>query len=343
MGQLDLGFFHFHGQPVPGALFDQLEQAIDAAGVLDVVAHAAQGQLGLLRVHRVDGVPGRQVHVVAGGHVGAALHPAAVAEQRHHALQAQLLVEVGAADVHAASGEDVVVAVIDATALGGQTHQGKVRGTTADVDDQHQLFAFDGGFVVEGRGDRFVLEGHILETDLARHFHQGVFGFLVGGGIVIDEEHRAAQYHLLEFPTGGGFGAAFQLADEQPQEVLERHGGAQHAGVVLDQLGAQQALQRAHQPAFVAFQVLVQRQAAVHRTAFLDIEEHHRRQGDLVVLQGDQRLLAGAQPADGGVGGTEVNAAGTGRGGVVHVFGSGEKNGRAAYASPRALQRPTIC
>jgi hypothetical protein len=45
MGQLDLGFFHFHRQPVAGALFDQLEQAVDAAGVFDVVAHAAQRQL----------------------------------------------------------------------------------------------------------------------------------------------------------------------------------------------------------------------------------------------------------------------------------------------------------
>ncbi|MNO48943.1 hypothetical protein D3C76_392850 [compost metagenome] len=123
VGQLDLGFFHFHGQPVPGALFDQLEQAVDTAGVLDVVAHAAQGQLRLLRVHRVDGVPGRQVHVVTGRHVGAALHPAAVAEQRHQALQAQLFVEVGSADVHTAGGEDVLVAVIHTPTFRRQAHQ----------------------------------------------------------------------------------------------------------------------------------------------------------------------------------------------------------------------------
>ncbi|MCY1247521.1 hypothetical protein D9M72_608610 [compost metagenome] len=123
VGQLDLGFFHFHGQPVSGALFDQFEQAIDAAGVLDVIAHAAQGQLRFLRVHRVDGVPGRQVHVVTGRHVGAALHAAAVAEQRHQALQAQLFVEVGSADVHTAGGEDVLVAVIHTPTFRRQAHQ----------------------------------------------------------------------------------------------------------------------------------------------------------------------------------------------------------------------------
>ncbi|MNO48942.1 hypothetical protein D3C76_392840 [compost metagenome] len=89
---------------------------------------------------------------------------------------------------------------------------------------------------------------------------------------------------------------------------------------MLDQLGAQQALERAHQAAFVAFQVLVQRQPAVHRAAFFDVEEDHRRQGDLVVLQRDQRFHAGAQPADGGVGRAKVDTHGTGWRCVVHVF-----------------------
>ena len=125
---------------------------------------------------------------------------------------------------------------------------------------------------------------------------------------------------MLEFPTSGGFGAALQLADEQAEQVLERHRRAEDAGVVLDQLGAEQAFQRAHQAAFVAFQVLVQRQATVHRAALLEVEEDHRRQGDLVVFQRDHRFHAGAQPADGGVGRAEVDAAGTGWRGVFHVF-----------------------
>ncbi|RMS23163.1 hypothetical protein ALP71_01469 [Pseudomonas coronafaciens pv. garcae] len=118
MGQVDLGFFHFHCQPMPGALFDQLEQAIDTAGVFDVVAHAAECQLGFLRVHRVDGVPGRQVDVMAGRHVGAAFHAAAVAEQWHYTLQAQLLVEVGPANVYATCGQDVLLAIIVLAPLG---------------------------------------------------------------------------------------------------------------------------------------------------------------------------------------------------------------------------------
>ena len=97
----------------------------------------------------------------------------------------------------------------------------------------------------------------------------------ISQGVVVDEKYRAAQYHFFEFTTGGRFGALFQLGDKQPQQVLERHRRAQNAGVVLDQLGAQQALERTHQTAFVAFQVLMQRQTTVHRAAFFNIEEHH--------------------------------------------------------------------
>ncbi len=75
--------------------------------------------------------------MVAGGHVGAAFHAAAVAEQRHHARQRELFVEVGTADMHAAGGEDVVVAVVMLASLGRQAHQGEVRGTAADVDNQY--------------------------------------------------------------------------------------------------------------------------------------------------------------------------------------------------------------
>jgi len=87
---------------------------------------------------------------------------------------------------------------------------------------------------------------------------------------------------------------------------------------MLDQPGTQQALERAHQAAFVAFQVLVQRHAAIRGATLLDVEEHHRRQGDLVVLQRNQRLHARAQPADSGVGRAEVDATGTGWGLVIH-------------------------
>ncbi|VTQ31191.1 Uncharacterised protein [Pseudomonas putida] len=278
-------------------------------------------------------MPGGQVEVVAGRHQRTALHAAAIAKQRHHALKAQLLVEVGTANVHTAGGEDVALALGDQMALGRQADQGEVRGTTADVDDQYQLFAADARLIVEGRGNRLVLERHVLEADFARHFGQGVLGLLVGSRVFVDEEHRAAQHHLVEFTASGRLSALLELADEHAQQVLERQGAAQHAGVVLDQLRAQQAFQRAHQAAFVAFQVLVQRQAAIHRAPLFDIEEHHRGQGDLAVFQGNQRLDARPMPTDCGVGGAKVDAQGAGRGYVRHgKWASGGKT--AAQCMP---------
>ena len=214
--------------------------------------------------------------MIAGGHEGVALHPAAVAEQRHHAGQRQLLVEVGATDMHTAGGEDVVLALGQMVALMGQTHQGEVRGAAANVDDQYQLLAIQVRLVVEGRSYGLVLERHVLETELVRHGYQGVLRFLIGGRVIIDEEYRTAQYHFFEGALGLGFGAFFQLTDEEAEQVLEGQGAAQHGGFSLQQLGAQQAFQRAHQAAFIAFQILVQGQATVDRAALLGVEEDHR-------------------------------------------------------------------
>ncbi len=46
-------------------------------------------------VDRVDRVPGGQIEMSAGGHGRIAFHPAAVAEQGHYPLQAELLADLG--------------------------------------------------------------------------------------------------------------------------------------------------------------------------------------------------------------------------------------------------------
>jgi hypothetical protein len=73
-----------------------------------------------------------------------------------------------------------------------------------------------------------------------------VFGKLVGGGILVDEMHRSAQYGRRELAAGGAFGAALEFADEVRQQLAERHGLAHHFGAVIHHRRAQQALERTH-------------------------------------------------------------------------------------------------
>ena len=270
----------------------------------------------LAGVGLVDRMPGRQVEIIARRDLGARTQRAPVAEQRHHRGQAQVLVEIGAADVDAAGGEDVVAPLRLAGAAGTEAHQRKVGGAAADVGDQDQFLAVDLGFVVEGGGDRLVLEGDLAETDVARDFRQRVLGQLVGHRIVVDEKYRAAEDRALETASGLGFGAALDLADELGQQQPERQRTPRHFGLAVHQAGPEQAFQRAHQAPFVAGQVVGQGRAAIAHFLVVGIEKHHRGQCRLAVFERQQRVPAlrgrawsWPDPANRGVRRTEVDAA----------------------------------
>ncbi len=114
--------------------------------------------LRLRGIDRIDGVPGGQIKVRTGGHRRGTFHPAAIAKQRHHSGQRQLLVKISTADMHAAGGENIGVAVSQVASFRGQAHQGEVRGAAADIDDQHQFFPADARLIVKRSGNGFVLE-----------------------------------------------------------------------------------------------------------------------------------------------------------------------------------------
>ena len=130
-------------------------------------------------------------------------------------MQAELLVEVGAADMHAACREDVRLPVVHRTALGRQAHQREVGGTAADIHDQHALLALDARLVVEGRGDRLVLKD-TSPKPILRAAPPGLGRLAVGLRIIVDEEHRPAQHDLLERSARRGFCPLFEGAEKQP-------------------------------------------------------------------------------------------------------------------------------
>ena len=79
-------------------------------------------------VHAVDAGPGGEVVEIARRHVEpGALHGAAEAEQRHHDAEAELAVEIGAADAHAIIGENIRRAIGLAVTLAAQDARSKSR------------------------------------------------------------------------------------------------------------------------------------------------------------------------------------------------------------------------
>ncbi|MNS99062.1 hypothetical protein D3C72_1334490 [compost metagenome] len=223
--------------------------------------------------------------------------------------QAQLLVEVHPTDVYPAISQDVVPPIGLGGAARPQADQGKVRRTPTDVDDQHQLFAINLRFIVEGGCQGFKLKFDVGEPHAAGDFAQRVLRGLVGRRVVVDEEHRPAQHRPREIAAGGRFGAPLQFGDKAGQEHAKRNRTPLDFRGPIDQRTAQQALHRPHQAPVITRQVVGNRGAAIADLRVFIVEKNGRRQGGLAVFQGEKRALVGAAPAYGGVGRAEVDAA----------------------------------
>ena len=217
-GHVDLGLLGARGQLVPEALGDDGHQPLVVHGVGVEDLHLAQLHHPLRRVHGVDEVPGGQVEIHRARDLARwrAVHArpvGAVAEFAQDAGQLHAPVEIGAGHVHPVVGEDVVLAIEPGCALRPDAHHREVRGAAADVGHQHQLLARHGPFVVEGGGDRLVLELQLLEPHRTRRRLERRLRLRVAGRIVVHEEHRAAQDGAMDRRPRLGFGAGLQVAE----------------------------------------------------------------------------------------------------------------------------------
>ena len=165
---------------------------------------------------------------------------------------------------------------------------------------------------MQGGADGLELEAHLAKTHLARDRFQRVLRLAVGAFVSVDEMHRATEHGRVETAPGLCLCAPFEFGDEARQQVAKAQGASADLGLAVDQARAQQALQRPHQAAIVAFQVLGQRITTEVGAALVGIEEHRRRQGRPAVLERNQGWHARTQPADGGVRRAEVDTAGSG-------------------------------
>jgi len=121
--------------------------------------------------------------------------------------------------------------------------------------------------------------------------------------------HGAAQHHVRGRGTGLRLRARGQLGQEGGDDVLEADGLAVDLGFFQQQRAAQQAFERAHQPAFGARQVLRHGIAPKVRAVVFRIEKQRRGHGQRIAFQrqrlGQPTVLP---PGHGGIGGAEVDA-----------------------------------
>ncbi|MCY1552627.1 hypothetical protein D9M68_890340 [compost metagenome] len=100
---------------------------------------------------------------------------------------------------------------------------------------------------------------------------------------------------------------------EARDDVLEADQPVVDGGFFLHQRAAEQALERAHEPAFDAGQVQRDGVATEVRAAVLGIEEEGSRQGGGAALDGKQaRGLAGGGKGNRGIRSAEIDADGRG-------------------------------
>ena len=267
-GHVDLRGFGARRELVAEALVQHEHQTVVVARVAVVAAHAAQLGDAAGGVDGVDQVPSGEVEIHAARHFARrrtghhrAERAIAVGGQDRREFDAP--VEVGARHVHAVAGEDVGLPVELLAVLRADPHHREVGGAAADVGDQHDLLAERAALVVERSGDRLVLEPHFVEAHLHRCGFERGLCLRVACRFAVDKEHRPAEHRAADRRAGRGFGAGFQVLEIAGNDVeVLRAAAAAHVGGLLEQVGAEDAFHRAHQPAFEAVDIRGHRGAA---------------------------------------------------------------------------------
>ena len=243
------------------------------------------------------------------GHVeSGALHRTAETEQRHHHAEAELAIEIGAADPHAVIGQNVRAAIGFAMALWSEPDDREVRGAAADVGDQGDFFRGELALVIQRRGDRLELEGDFVEADFAGDLAQGLLGLAVRVRRIVDEVHGAAMHDVAQLAAGRLFGTALYRAKVIGDDVAKPDAFASQSCGLLDQRRTEHRFQAAHQPAGRAIDIGLDGLAADQHLA-VDFIENGARNCGMTGLQRDQDRRLVFDHAECRVRGSEIKSA----------------------------------
>src|SRR5205085_7117594 len=108
-------------------------------------------------------------------------------------------------------GEDVGLALEPVPARRPAAHEREVGRAAADVSDQHLLLPLYGLLVVEGGGDRLVLQLDFAKARTRGGAAERSLGARVALGVVVDEVHRPAEHRARDRRSNGGLGLAAEV------------------------------------------------------------------------------------------------------------------------------------
>ena len=269
-------------------LGDHADQAVQKIGAVGHMAQAFQIGQAALRIQHVDLVPGRQIKKIMVRHQSlATLGGGFIAQMRHHLSQAKQTVKIGPANPAAIIGQNIGGPIRSAHPVRRYPDDRKIRGATADIDDQDQLFARHRLFVLQGGGDRLELKRDVGKAMAARDVFQHRLRLGIARGVIIDKMHRAAQHHLAYRARN-----AVQRRDHPPKEprhhVLERNRTVADAGFLVNQRRSQRRFQPPHQPSIIAAHIGCDGRTAKFRGRAIAFPEHCRGKGNIGLFQRDQ-------------------------------------------------------
>src|SRR6185312_10922571 len=264
----------------------------------------------LVLVNRIDVRPGRKIHIDPDRHRQAlrAIHRP-MPELRHDLLHRKLLVEIRTADPDAATGQNVFRPVRRFYLVRRDADDREIGRAAADISDENDLLAGDGGFVFEGSGDGLELEFDMFETDFPRRLLQIALCLAIELLRVLDELHRPAEHDLSHLVADLMLGRGFEVAQIHAEDIGKRDLTLLYPRLFVEERPPDHALQRTHEAAILAREIVGYRRAAEGDAAARGIEENRARERTLGMFERRQEMLALSREGDGRVRGSEIDAA----------------------------------
>src|SRR6185503_2942320 len=159
------GRFDLAGDPVTLPAHEHLQQTLEQLRLIRGRNDRSQVAQILRRIEEGDLVPGRKVMEQMRWHWQALLAQAdVVAEVRHHLIDAEASIEIGAADVDSGAAKNVRAAIDVLCPLRRQAGDHEIGSAAAKVYDQRELFPIQRLLVGKGRCDRLELRLHMAKT-----------------------------------------------------------------------------------------------------------------------------------------------------------------------------------